>query len=211
MPILFAISLMVIAPIASAKGIFYMRPELPTLITVLLFPLTWIYIGLRRKPSTANKFAGITAAILLTLLSISTVMETASIAPMIKIDREFKAPEGWVAKKSHSDAYFNPGRGLLPCPGNYFGTGVKYECPAIGRVWKQSTEDLPFTMADLEDIATTNQFNDFTASGECGKSFVCELSGEVDGTNVSLRYIKGGNQSLLILDIKESDDGYMFE
>lgn len=194
LPILFAISLMVIAPAASALGMFYMRQQLPTQITLMLFPLTWIYLGMRWSvPKKAKIFARNTAVILLLLLSTSTTMETVAVAPMVKIDRAFVTPEGWVKDK----VSISPGAGLAGCSEIFYSP----VCPEVRSEWKKTGES-PITMEEVQTILEANGYNDFTVSENCTNipdprySRTCVLSGKINGQDVSLDYYFPGGHTL---------------
>lgn len=198
LPLIFAFSLMFIAPIASQLGIFYMRPELPVHITLLLFPLTWIYLVRRTSPGKGKMFARNTAVILLLLLSVSTTMETVSVAPMVKIDRGFVA-EGWVK----NEVEISPGRGLFRC----FGMWVTPACPKVQSEWMKVT-DKSSSLEDLQKIAIANRFDDFAFTGNCGDKVpssgyphaTCKLSGKSNGVYVTLNYHDSNNLYLTLTD-----------
>lgn len=79
-PIIFAMTMLVITYFASALGLFYIRLDELTLVTVLLFPLSWIFLGIRHfHPQIATHFAYNVGSILLIWLTISATIETVSV------------------------------------------------------------------------------------------------------------------------------------
>lgn len=195
LPIIFAISVFNIRNWGSHLGFFYMRPELPTLITVILFPLTWIFLGIRKNHRlTAKRFAGVTASILLLCLSVSTAMETASIAPLDKIDKAVTtslASEGWVRDNLYDE--FRPGSGLIPVCFYLSSTNQHPPCPEIYSYWSKE-QDAPLSFSEFQKIAADNGLTDSTDAENCrqiGKdssSNSCHLSGTIDGRPAELSY-----------------------
>lgn len=198
LPFLFAITVSRISDSANTAGLFYMRPELPTLITLALFPLTWIYLvfWFRRefKPKRAGRFAGITTLIILVAMIVSTTMETASIAPLAKIDKSVTAAlasEGWVKQARSSGEYFNPGSGLIPVCISLSWTN-KPVCPEVDSSWVK-IQDAPLSFIEVQKIAADNGLTDYEPSESCKttktlSSNSCQLSGKINGTPAKLSY-----------------------
>lgn len=197
-PIIFAVTLMIIAPIASNLGLFYMRPELPTLLTVLLVPLSWVLLGLRKRTQTAKRFAGRTAVILLICLSVSTAMETASLAKLVKIDKTVTASlnsEGWVKQPRDSSEYFNPGIGLVPICFSLAWINQP-SCPELDSSWEK-VQDTPLTFNDVKKIAEEKGLRDYKVDDFCSNidtesPHSCKLTGKIDGQRAELAY-RGSN------------------
>lgn len=197
-PFFFAITVSQISDSAHNADLFYMRPELPTLITLVLFPLTWIYLvfWFRRemKPKRAGRFAGITTLIILVAMIVSTTMETASIAPLAKIDKSVTASlasEGWVKQTRSSGEYFNPGSGLIPVCISLSWTN-KPVCPEVDSSWAK-IQDAPLSFSEVQKIAADNGLTDYEPSDSCTitktlSSNSCQLSGKINGTPAKLSY-----------------------
>lgn len=195
LPVVFGVIMWSIGNIAYKNGWFYMPPDAIKRSILLMFPLTWIYLSIKKAgPRTIKIFSVITGIILLISIITPTIVTTSKYAPTLKFSEEFRVPQGWVEAGEASPYVF------------------------FGNLWKKDDANSPITAEDLEKIASENNIKNYTMNGSCHPSppyLGCSLYGDIDGRDVELRYFDStyeGEKSTLTLFLREPSPprGYVF-
>jgi hypothetical protein len=189
-PVVFLVGISFIDNIATDLRLFYMREEFPFLISLFLLPLTGMFFGIRKdSPKVAKGFAAIAGAVVVALLSISTTMETAGVAPLVTMEQQFKTPDGWT-KQTESGTGISPARGLLRCEFSPL-SWKEPVCPEVDSSWEKN--DTLMTAKELESLATANGYNNLAPNNGCSANtdspnYSCSLFGKTKGVKVMLKY-----------------------
>ena len=149
-----------------ANNLLYMRAEMTILLVISVIPLLIVFFFLRWKKTKviAKRFLLTSFSIMVSLLIVSTIMETTNTLPVAKIVNDFKAPSGWIEVKDGNVVKLSPGQGLLPCL-ELMGD----KCPYANKTWKTMTTN-PKTLNDLIKVAKANGYSDFTITNN-GSNF----------------------------------------
>lgn len=204
-PVAFLLGVRLVDNVATDLNLFYMREEFPSLISLFILPLTWMFFGIKKdRPKVAKGFAAVSIAVVLALLSISTTMETSGVAPLVAVEKDFKAPEGWT-KQTENGTSISPARGFLHCEFS----PLSWEepiCPEVDSSWEKI--DTPMTAKELESLATANGYRNLVPSNGCGANtdspnYSCSLFGKTKGVKVMLKYeMNSGGVGIIRLNLR---------
>lgn len=160
------------ADFAKNQDWFYLRPEMPTLVAILiylasLFFLSFLYLG---HVKVAKIFAITFSCLMVGLLVISGALETKRTSPMLDIKENLAIPSSWepiIDSYDLLDDYENgkslsPSTGLLPCVAGYLA------CGSLEMSWEKTSDAEPkpqeltdmLNAAGLENVTVECSYNE---------------------------------------------------
>lgn len=170
--------------------LFYQRTE-PMLLTIIpLILVFWIALvnSWSGKKVLARKIVGISLAIVIAFLGLTTTLETVNTKPIVAAAESFKVPSEYQRITSGNSDKFAPApSGIVPCV-DFMGEG----CPHISRTWRLP-ENIPSDaqiqrILDESGWVNVKKIPDSPFAGK--SSYLYEAEGMVNGYKATVSIVE---------------------